>query len=310
MRSSGSHIAAVLAASALWGTTGVVAHHAPAGSDQMLIGLSTFGFGGLLLAALRPGRTLRCLSDRRALPVLAVGALGVLGYASLYYWSMDLIGVAVGNALALASGPVWAGVLEIVVDRRPPGRTWLVTVLLPVVGICLLASSGGSAHGGQIQGGHPGLGAILGLGAGLGYALYSWASARLIADPAPDSPASRDSGTVMAAMFALASLILVPWFLIAGPGPLAAPRGVVVLSYLAVVPMALAYLLFGYGLRLLAASTATTLALAEPVVATVLASLLLGERLSAIGWAGLSLVAVGIVLSALAEGAAARRARA
>jgi hypothetical protein len=112
VRSSGSHIAAVLIAGAMWGTTGTMAHHAPLGSDQMLIGLSTFGFGGLILMATRPRRTLALLFERRALPMLAVGAAGVVGYASLYYLSLTLIGVAAGDALALASGPVWAGILE------------------------------------------------------------------------------------------------------------------------------------------------------------------------------------------------------
>jgi DME family drug/metabolite transporter len=77
--------------------------------------------------------------------------------------------------------------------------------------------------------------------------------------------------------------------------------GVLVLAYLALLPMAIAYLLFGYGLRGLPASTATTLALAEPVVATTLATVLLHEHLGAASWAGLVLILVGILVVAVAE---------
>lgn len=297
-----------------------MAHHAPLGSDQMLIGLSTFGFGGLILMATRPRRTLALLLERRALPMLAVGAAGVVGYASLYYLSLTLIGVAAGDALALASGPVWAGILEMVVDRRPPGWAWLGIVSVPVAGICLLVASGGSAPASR-----PIAGAIVGLGAGFGWALYSWAGSRLISNPkgpGHDEPADegptldepaderrpgRDSGTVMAAMFTLASVVLVPWFLLAGPGPLVSARGLAVLAYLAVVPMALGYLLFGYGLRQVPASAATTLALTEPMMATLLATSTLGEKLTPVGWVGLSLIGVGIVLSAMSQSRSAAR---
>ncbi|QCV88174.1 EamA/RhaT family transporter [Acidipropionibacterium jensenii] len=306
MQSSLSHVAAVLVAGMLWGTTGTVAHHAPPGSDPMLIGLSTFGFGGLILMSTRPRRTLALLRERRALPLLAVGAVGVLGYACFYYWSLDLIGVAAGDALALASGPVWAGVLEMVVDRRPPGWVWLGVVSVPVAGICLLVSSGGSAPASR-----PVAGAVLGLAAGFGWALYSWAGSRLIVDPGAggNGTGGRDSGTVMAAMFTLASVVLVPWFLLAGPGPLIGAGGLPVLAYLAVVPMALGYTLFGFGLRRVPASAATTLALTEPLTATLLATSILGEKLTGTGWIGLSLVGAGIVLSAISQGRSVARRR-
>jgi drug/metabolite transporter, DME family len=78
-------------------------------------------------------------------------------------------------------------------------------------------------------------------------------------------------------------------------------RGILVLGYLAVLPMAGAYLLFGYGLRRMTASTATTLALAEPIVATLLAVLVLGEHLAAQAWIGLAVIGIGLVFAAALE---------
>jgi DME family drug/metabolite transporter len=280
---------AVLLASVLWGTTGTVAHQLPPEKSQLLVGLSTFGFGGLVLLTLdarAPGELIRDPTTRL---LLFAAVLGVVSYASMYYVSMSLVGVAVGNALALGSGPVFAAILERVVERRPVRGDWAVATALTVLGVSFLAvGARSSSEGGSL------LGVLLGLGAGFGYAAYTWAGARMIGS-------GHGSRSVMAAIFGMAAIVLVPIFLLSHPGPLLSEGGWLVLAYLAVIPMACAYLLFGYGLRALPASTATTLALAEPVVATLLAVSVLDERLTGLSWLGLGLIIAGIVLVALTE---------
>lgn len=281
---------AVLLASVLWGTTGTVAQQAPAGSSQLLVGLSTFGFGGLVLFLLDGRTAVLVVRDRAVTRLLATAATGVVMYAAMYYVAMSLVGVAVGNVLALGSGPVFAVLLELVVDRRPVRRGWVLATAVTVTGVACLAAAADAAPGSS-----PVLGVVLALGAGLGYALYSWSGARMIVQ------GGHPSRSVMAAVFGLASLGLVPAFALGSPGPLLREQGLLVLAYLAVVPMAFAYLAFGYGLRRLRASTATTLALSEPVVATLLALLVLGERLGVVSWAGIGLIVVGLVLVAVVE---------
>jgi DME family drug/metabolite transporter len=78
-----------------------------------------------------------------------------------------------------------------------------------------------------------------------------------------------------------------------------------VASYMALVPMFLGYLLFGIGLARVSASTATTITIAEPAVATLLAIVVVGERLTGLGWAGLAVIALVLVLLAFAPGNAA-----
>src|SRR5699024_8268062 len=79
--------------------------------------------------------------------------------------------------------------------------------------------------------------------------------------------------------------------------------------YMAAVPMIAEYLLFGFGLTRVQAATATTITLAEPAVATLLARLVVGERLPLLGWAGLVLIAAVLVLlvAGPASGGAGRR---
>ena len=70
-----------------------------------------------------------------------------------------------------------------------------------------------------------------------------------------------------------------------------------VAGYLGMVTTALAYLLYGRGLRTVPAPVAVTLGLAEPVVAAILGLVVLGERLTATDVAGLALV--GLALATL-----------
>jgi len=71
-------------------------------------------------------------------------------------------------------------------------------------------------------------------------------------------------------------------------------RGAAVALHLAACTTFLAYRLFGRGLRSTPAQVATTLTLAEPAVATLLAVAVLGERLPALSWCGLGVLAAGL----------------
>nr|WP_277604006.1 EamA family transporter [Agrococcus sp. ARC_14] len=277
-------------AAVLWGTTGTVAHFAPDGASALAIGLATFGIGGVVLAAVSAKRVLAVLRQRAHLGWVLAGAVGVVLYPAAYYPSMSLAGVAVGNVVALGSGPIFAALLEWAVDRRRPDLRWAVATGVAVVGIVLL-TLGGGGHGaaGAADASAAPAGVALALVAGLGYALYAFAGARLIGRGAPSTGA-------MGALFLVGGLVCLSWLAIIGLGSLASPAGLLTVGYLALVPMALSYLLFGYGLRMLASSTATTIALAEPIVATVLAVLVVGERPAIIGWIGLAVVALGIAL--------------
>jgi DME family drug/metabolite transporter len=66
--------------------------------------------------------------------------------------------------------------------------------------------------------------------------------------------------------------------------------------WLGLATTTLAYVLFGRGLHHLPAGPVTTLVLAEPVVATFLGVVVLGESLAPLGWVGAALVLAGLAL--------------
>jgi len=57
--------------------------------------------------------------------------------------------------------------------------------------------------------------------------------------------------------------------------------------------------MFGYGLKQVDASTATLLTLLEPIVATLLAVVILGETFIFVGWLGMGLILVCLLLQTL-----------
>ena len=69
-----------------------------------------------------------------------------------------------------------------------------------------------------------------------------------------------------------------------------------VVLHLGLASMALSYWFFARGLRLLPVSTAVTLTLAEPMTATMLGLIVLGERLSGQSLAGVVLIFAGLLV--------------
>lgn len=280
-------VLAVVVASLLWGTTGTSASFLPDDVSPLAVGAATMGVGGLLLFAVTARQALGVLRDRGSLRWVALGAVGVLVYPLAFYTGMDLAGVAVGNLVALGSGPVFAAILERAIERRPLSRRWAVATALAVVGIALLAVGKEPDAGSRPADTAAGVG--IALLAGLAYALFTYASSRAIGTGKPSSG-------VMGAMFGLGAALLLPVLLVTGAPLLQSGLTIGIAGYLAVGPMLLAYLLFGVGLRSIRSSTATTITLLEPVVATVLAVTVVGERLGLIGWVGLALVLVGLTV--------------
>jgi DME family drug/metabolite transporter len=110
--------------------------------------------------------------------------------------------------------------------------------------------------------------------------------------------AGLDDLTVTGFGFLLGGLALLP--LAAAEGGLGfrpAPAAIGLLIALGTGPTAVAYTLYFRGLRAAAASTAAMLTLLEPLTGTVLATVILGERLSATGIAGAVILAAAVLLT-------------
>lgn len=284
----GAAVFAVVIASLFWGTTGTAATFMPESVSPLAIGAVTMGVGGVVLMAIGGRRSIAAIRDAAARRWLLIGAIGVVVYPLAFYSGMDLAGVAIGNVVALGVGPVFAAIIEWIIDRRRPGRAWAIATSGAVAGIVLL-TVGGHGSDGPVDPASVPLGVALALLAGIAYALFSVAAARAI-------QAGHASTPVMGAMFGLGSIGLLPVLLLLGAPILASPLSIGIAAYLVIGPMVIAYIAFGIGVRSLSASTATTVALLEPAIATLLAVIVVGERLEALGWIGLALIVAAVVV--------------
>jgi DME family drug/metabolite transporter len=263
----------------------------PDSVSPLAIGASTMASGGVLLFLVSARASWAAIREASSRRWLLVGALGVVVYPLAFYLSMDLAGVAIGNVVSLGTGPVFAALLEWVIERRPLSRLWLVCTAAAVVGVALLAVGG---HGSGATGGGVVPGILFGVLAGFAYALYTYASSRAIRTGQP-------ARGVMGGMFGLGAIVLLPVLVVLGGPLLQSATTVGIAAYLALGPMFVAYLLFGIGMRTLRSSTATTITLLEPFVATLLAVLVVGERLDPIAWIGLALILVAVTVLATAR---------
>ncbi|GAA3464673.1 EamA family transporter [Saccharothrix longispora] len=261
----------ILAACALWGTTGTVSSFAPGSAPPSAVGAAGLVLGGLLLfLSARGSRDVLRTADRR---LLLLGAVTAAGYALAFYPAVARTGVAVATTVALATAPIVLGL-----RARP------FTTLTAVAGCAVLVLGDGEAHVDL-------LGVGLALVAGLSYAAYSAVCAHLIARGHP-------SRAVVGAVFGGASALTLPVLLVLGVGWVGTVQGAVVTAHLAVFTTFLAYLLFGLGLRHTSAAAATTLTLAEPAVAAVLGVVVLGERLALVSWCGMGVLVLALAVLA------------
>ncbi len=210
-------------------------------------------------------------------PLVWLMALGVAGYQAFFFIGVDRAGVAVGTLVALGSAPLLAGLLGWAAREGAPGWTWLLATALALTGLTLLTGTGGGDA----------VGVVAALMAGASYAVYTVLGARLARD-------GHNPGVVMAAPFSLGALLLAPF--LAGAGWLATPSGLVLALWLGVAATSVAYLLFGLALPVLQPGHIATLTLLEPVGATLLGVLVLGETLPAYGWLGCGLILLGLLV--------------
>ncbi len=284
-------MAMVMLAAMLWGTTGTAQTLAPAGLPAHWVGALRLLFSGafFVVFVLVTGGAGSLRAQFAQVPwrwVLVAGA-AMAAYNLTFFAGVKASSVAVGTAIALGSGPIFAGLLQMVTTRRSPAGAWWLGTALAVAG-------GGWMVVGSAQQLHiSAWGVGLCLVSGLSYAAYTLISKRMVTD----TPAA----IVTLCIFGCAALFAVPLATLVSGLPQTGARGWLVVVYLGVVATGVAYLLFTHALRRISGTTAVSMCLAEPLTAFVLAILVIGERPPVAAVAGLALVMLGLALVVRAE---------
>lgn len=293
-------VLAVLAAAVLFGTTGTAQALGPGDTTPLSIGAVRMVIGGIGLALI--AFTLAARHHRRAArtggpprPALGIRPIGLIVltgvcitvYQPLFFLGTDRNGVAVGTVVALGSAPILAGLLEWALTRRAPSGIWMAATALATAGVVMLGFGGEAG----ITGGTDPVGVLGSVGAGASFAVIANAQRRLL-------DAGWDPFTVVGGMGASSAALAVFVLPFVDLSWVATPAGLVTALWLGVATIAIAYVLFTWGLNGLTAATAATLTLGEPLTASLLGITVLGERLAGLAIAGLIVLGIGLALLA------------
>ena len=278
-------IVLVLLAAMLWGTTGTANSFAPEGLSPYWVGALRLGFAAAFFAvlALVAERGRRTAATAMDWPRLLLCALCMVAYNLLFFAALHTTGVGLGTAAAIGSSPIWAGMLQALLQRQWPQPLWWAGTAIGVAGGLVMALANPSGHPASWQG------LVMCLLAGLAYGCYAVLSQPLV----------RRCGVsrVNVGVFALAALVALPLaWVVSGSAPHTSAQGWAVVAYLGLVATGVAYLLFSLGLRSVSAATSVALSKVEPITAFVLSIVLVGERASTPAVLGLVLVLGGLWL--------------
>ena len=275
----------VCLAAVSWGTTGsvMILLTRDGTPSPLLVGWARMAVAApcLLLAialAKSPARAPRNWRPRDWTKAALLGA-AMAAYQLCYFWAVPRTGVALTALFAICSAPILiaAGAALWLKERPTPAAR--LALLLAVAGTAMVLA-GPRADGAAPVGFAAGV--LAALGAGLSYAVYAVTAKGLLRRIAPLPLA--------ALTFTLAAVLLTPVVVLERGAAAQLVTGWPLFLYLGVVPTAVAYVVFGAGLRRVTATAAGIATLLEPLTAAALGLLVFGERLGAVGWAGAALL--------------------
>ena len=193
--------------------------------------------------------------------------------------------MAIGTVTALGSAPALTGLVAYLINREKPTRRWFLATVITTLGIIVLSTSKGLSDFNF-------RGFLLAISAGASYSIFAVASKRALTSGVSITDA-------MFRIFALGAILSTPLLFIGNMHWLVTLKGLMMIVWLGLVPTAFAYIAYAYGLAKVRASTASTLILAEPATATLLAAIVLGEAINPHGWIGIVIVIIGLLYLSL-----------
>ncbi|RSS78252.1 DMT family transporter [Streptomyces sp. WAC06614] len=284
----------LVVAGAAWGTAGAAASLLFLASDLGPLALSFWRCAGGLLVllgvlALRRGRDSGRPRPRPG-SLLFTGLMFTV-FQAAYFGAVQQTGLAVGTVVTLGAGPVMIalGARYGMGERLGAGGTAAVCGAL--AGLAVLVLGGGDA---EVR---P-LGVGLALLSAAGYAAMTlWTRAQ------GRRGAGGDVLVTTAWSAGVGAVCLLPLAVLEGVVPHTAALGRVLwlMAYVAVVPTALAYVLYFKGAAAVRAATVSVIMLIEPVSAAVIAVLVLGERLTGAVVLGTVLLLAAVVALIVGE---------
>lgn len=193
------------------------------------------------------------------------GLCSIVFFNWCYFYAMNKLSISLAVML-LYTSPAFVAVLSMFILKEKLSMKKIIAIIITVLGCSIIALAGSS---GGVQWNQTGF--LIGLGAGLGYALYSIFGKLALKH--------YDSMTITFYTFLIAAICLAPFYRFwekMNQLPLEIHAHMI---GLAIFPTVLAYLLYTIGLKRIESSTAAILATIEPVAAIFVGLLFFQESL-------------------------------
>lgn len=274
-------ILAVLGSALCFGTTGTTQQLGVPDIAPVAVGAARLLSGAIFLFLFAYIQRRHRGLFRMPLRDLLICGAGVAMYQLTFFSAVSLTGIAISTVTALGSVPTFSAIVAYFVMGERPAKSWYLGTSITIIGIVVV----GTAQG--IESFSP-AGVSLAAIAGFGFAVFSVISRKSLARGAQDI-------WLTATSFGVAALITLPFLFVESTDWIFTRPGALSILWLGLVPTAIGYFLFTFGLKRVETSVAATVVLAEPVTATILAAVVIGESLVLQSYIGIAIVASGIL---------------
>lgn len=209
-------------------------------------------------------------------------AVVLWGFQVFLFQSILTIGVAIGTVIAVGSTPLFAGLIQWIIQRKLPGKIWFISTGVAILGLVFLnvGNSGQSLSISEL---------LLPVFSGFCSAVTLFAGPKLSLTHAPEE------GVVLVTF--IAALLFLPFLFFCPISWIGSPEGLCSVIMLGVVNCALAYSLILAGLKTTQPATASCLSLSEPMGAALIGIVFLGEKLTLNSALGIFLIFISVVLT-------------
>lgn len=250
----------------------------------------------LIVVALTRPRALR-VARSEIVPLLAYGVLGVAMTQYLYFVAIELLPVGIALLIEFTSPIMVALWFHFVLKHRTPRIVWL-GLAIALVGLAMVA---------QVWQGFTlnALGVLAAFGAGAALALYFLVGDSMVQRPQPRDPVSMTMwgfGAAALFWFIVQPWWSFPWSALSGEGyPLGEGSGGVPIwmlaSYMVILGTVVPFWLIVVSLHHIRAANAAVIGMTEPLLASLIAWIALGEVLAPIQITGIVVVLFGVYLA-------------
>lgn len=276
----------ILIAASLWGTAGVFIRNLEGTFSQihMVFGRTVFSSLVFLIIILLKNKKLLKVKLKDLPWFFACGTFSIIMFNFCYYKTMQYTTLSVA-AVLLYTAPFFVVFMSALFFKEKLTFKKILCCILAFVGCCMISGLFDSAQAINSKA------IVFGVLTGLGYALYTIFGEILI---------KKGYNTLTINFYVFLSAAVCCLFITDVPEfitvSLDAPKGLLILFLMAVINTVLPYLFYTSALARIETSKAPIIAIAEPVVATLIGTFIFGEEISLISISGIAVVLGAVVI--------------